>query len=52
MMVPLVVTAQRFHQRPSTLLAIQDPMTALNFDLAAAVVLQRIEREARPFDGD
>jgi hypothetical protein len=42
-MVPLVATAQRFHQRPSALLAIADPVLALNFDLAAAAVLQRVE---------
>jgi hypothetical protein len=34
----LVATAKMFGQRPSTLLDITDPVLALNFDLAAAVV--------------
>jgi hypothetical protein len=46
MMPPLVLTARQFHQRPSTLLAIEDPLVALSFDLAAAVVLSRLDREA------
>jgi hypothetical protein len=46
MMEPLIVTAKAFCQRPSTLLAIEDPMLALSFDLAAAAVLARLKREA------
>ncbi len=46
MMEALVSTAARFHTRPSTLLAIADPVLALNFDLAGTVVLNRLEREA------
>ena len=45
-MEALAVTAREFRVRPSELLAIVDPVTALNFDLAAMVVLQRLKREA------
>lgn len=45
-MEALAVTARKFHQRPSALLDIRDPLLALNFDLAAAAVLNRLDREA------
>lgn len=48
-MVAVAATARLFAQRPSTLLAIEEPMTALAFDLAAAACLNRErEGEARP----
>lgn len=40
-MLPLVVAAKSFSIRPSDLLAIEDPVLALNFDLAAAARLQQ-----------
>jgi len=46
MMIVLVRAAQAFQQRRSTLLAIGDPLLALNLDLAAALVLTRAQREA------
>jgi len=42
----LVTTAWKFRVRPSTLLAIADPVLALSLDLAATVVLNRLEAEA------
>jgi ABC-type phosphate/phosphonate transport system ATPase subunit len=45
-MAPLIATAKAFYQRPSTLLAIEDPVLALNFDLAATAVLARLKQEA------
>ena len=47
MMDPLVLTAEAFQQRPSSLLDIQDPMLALDFDLAAMGVLVRLKRDAQ-----
>lgn len=41
------MTADLFHQRPSALLAIGDPVVALNFDLAAARVLMRLKNGDR-----
>jgi hypothetical protein len=46
MMEPLIATAKAFSQRPSTLLAIEDPVLALSFDLAATAVLAKLKREA------
>lgn len=36
-MLAVVATAQAFSVRPSSLMAIDDPVLALNFDLAATV---------------
>lgn len=44
-MTALAVTARKFHQRPSELLAIQDPVLALNLDLAACSLLNEVEDE-------
>jgi hypothetical protein len=38
--------AQRFGHRPSQLVGLDDPVLALEFDLAAAARLVRAEREA------
>lgn len=38
--------AQRFGSRPSQLVGLDDPVLALDFDLAAAASLVRAEREA------
>jgi hypothetical protein len=46
MMEPLVLTAQTFGQRPSSLLDIRDPMLALDFDLAAMAAWVRIKARA------
>ncbi|HWE50465.1 MAG TPA: hypothetical protein VG273_11770 [Bryobacteraceae bacterium] len=46
-MEALAVTARTFRVRPSELLAIEDRMLALNLDLAAMAVINRLEREAR-----
>ena len=40
-MVAVAVTAETFRTRPSELLAITDPVVALNLDMAAAAVLGR-----------
>lgn len=37
------MAAREFRVRPSNLLAIEDPVLALNFDLAGFGVLQRIK---------
>lgn len=42
----LVSAAAAFGQRPSTLMDIRDPLVALNFDLAGAVVLGQIRQRA------
>ena len=42
----LVSTAAAFGQRPSTLMAIADPLLALNFDLAGGVVLGQLKARA------
>jgi len=44
-MVPIVVTAKLFGQRPSTLAAIADPVLALEFDLAAGMIAARMQKE-------
>jgi len=47
LMMGIVATAKAFGQRPSSLLAIRDPVLALGFDLAATVRLdQEISRDA------
>ena len=43
----LVSTAAAFGQRPSTLMDITDPVLALNFDLAGAIVLGEMKKRAR-----
>jgi hypothetical protein len=38
-MLAIVATAKAFGQRPSELVGIEDPVVALNFDMAAVVRL-------------
>ncbi len=40
-MLAVIAAAKQFSVRPSELLAIEDPVLALNFDLAATVRLQQ-----------
>jgi len=44
-MLAVVATAKEFGVRPSELLAIEDPVVSLSFDLAAAVRLHRETEE-------
>ena len=44
-MLAIVATAKAFSIRPSDLMAIDDPVLALNFDLAAAVRLRESAEE-------
>lgn len=41
------MTAQTFSQRPSRLLGILDPSVALDLDTAAAIAIEKHEREKR-----
>ena len=49
-MVALAVTAKTFGTRPSALLAMEDPMLALELDLAAALALERERQESASSD--
>jgi hypothetical protein len=47
-MLALTAAAKLFGQRPSRLVAIQDPMTALEFDLAAATAAMLARERSSP----
>ena len=47
-MLAIVATAKAFSIRPSDLMAIDDPVLALAFDLAAAVRLRESAAEGEP----
>jgi len=49
--IALAATAKLFAQRPSSLAAIQDPVTALEFDLALAAVAIETSRLSSSDDG-
>jgi hypothetical protein len=44
-MLAIAVTAKMWMVRPSALMCLTDPVTALNFDMAAVMVLREAERE-------
>jgi len=47
-MLAVVATAKAFSIRPSELMAIDDPVLALNFDLAATVRSRELLAEQEP----
>ena len=51
-MTVITATAKLFGQRPSTLLAIMDPVTALEFDLAAAVTALEAQKQSQSGNSD
>jgi hypothetical protein len=48
----VAIAAEMFSCRPSALVALRDPLLALDFDLAAAAHLLALRRPADPASGD